>query len=66
MILPFDPIMDSVYGYYGGKESILNYRNALEQMLVTELGNHEEIWVIEPARLENALSRSKATAHTLE
>ncbi len=59
LVLPFDPIIDSVYGYYGGKESILDYRNALEQMLTTELGKHQEIWVVEPARLDVTLNERK-------
>ena len=55
VVLPFDPVIDSVYGYYGEKQSVLDYRFALQQMIVTELGKRQEIRVIEPADLERYL-----------
>jgi TolB-like protein len=55
VVLPFDPVMDSTYGYYGEKQSVLNYRPALQQMIATELGKHEEIRVIESADLDQYL-----------
>lgn len=51
LVLPFDPIIEERYGYYGGKESLLDYRNALQQMLVADLSKHPEIRVVEIAAL---------------
>jgi TolB-like protein len=61
LVLPFDPLLDSTYTYYGGKESILDYRNAIQQMLITELSKHEEIWVVEPSRLKAIVQESGNT-----
>jgi TolB-like protein len=63
VVLPFEPVMDSVYGYYGEKQSVLDYRPALQQMLTTELGKRQEIRVIEPADLERYLKEHPQSDH---
>ena len=57
VVLPFDPVIDSIYGYYGDKQAILDYRNALQQMISTDLGKHEEIRVVELTELENTIAK---------
>ncbi|MFZ5432331.1 MAG: hypothetical protein ACOZB3_01015 [Calditrichota bacterium] len=52
VVLPFDPIMDSLYTY-NGKESILDYRPALQQMLTSDMGKYSEIWTIELSDLDH-------------
>jgi hypothetical protein len=52
VVLPFDPMIDSIFVYREGKQSVLDYRNALQQMLTTELGKRQEIRVIELSMLE--------------
>lgn len=47
VVLPFDPVIDSVYTFKGGKQSVIDYRNALQQMLITDLGKRIEIRVVE-------------------
>lgn len=49
VVLPFDPVMDSLYVPLGGKESILDYRRALQEMLTVNLGKYVEIRIVEPA-----------------
>ena len=63
LVLPFDPVMDSVYGYYGEKQSVLDYRPALQQMITTELGKRQEIRVIETADLERYLKEHPQADH---
>ncbi|MDD5088505.1 MAG: hypothetical protein PHI18_06880 [bacterium] len=58
VVLPFDPIMDSLYTYYG-KESILNYQPALQQILSTDLGKYQEIRVVESSDLDRYLKSAK-------
>jgi len=53
VVLPFDPIMDSLYSPYGDKESILNYRVALDEMLTAELLKHSELRVVEPSDMRD-------------
>jgi TolB-like protein len=55
VVLPFDPVVDSVYGAYGDKQSVLDYRPSLQQMIATELGKRQEILVIETADLDRYL-----------
>lgn len=62
VVLTFDAVMDSVYGYYGEKQSVLNYRIALQQMITTDLGKYEQIRVIELNDLSNAISKLKIDA----
>ena len=50
-VLPFDMIVDSAYGYYDDKISLLNYGNALQQMISTNLSTRIELNVIELARV---------------
>ncbi|MBI5059229.1 hypothetical protein HZB60_05530 [candidate division KSB1 bacterium] len=57
VVLPFDPVTDSLYQWKGGKESVLDYRPALQTMLVTELARHEEIRVVELADLARLLKK---------
>jgi hypothetical protein len=59
VVLPFDPVMDSLYGYLGGKESILNYRKALQEMLTLDLSKHTEIRVIELSDLKRYIADKK-------
>jgi hypothetical protein len=59
VVLPFDPIMDSLYSPYGGKESILNYRPALQEMLTADLVKHTEIRVLEPFALRDYIKNEK-------
>lgn len=59
VVFPFDPVMDSIYGNYGEKQSVLDYRGALQQMIATDLGKHEEIRVVELAALDSLVERFK-------
>jgi len=58
VVLPFDPIMDSLYTYYG-KESILNYQPALQQILTSDIGKYREIRVVEPSDLDRYLKSAE-------
>ncbi|MBU0508461.1 hypothetical protein KKH27_06470 [bacterium] len=51
VVLPFDPIVDSLYAYYG-KESVLDYQPALQQILLSELGKRPELRVVELSDLD--------------
>lgn len=63
VVLPFDPIMDSLYTYYG-KESILDYQPALQAILTTNLGKYQEIRVVESSDLDRYLkSKEIQPAH---
>jgi hypothetical protein len=62
VVLPFDPVMDSLYGFLGGKESILNYRKALQEMLTVDLGKRTEIRVIELSDLKKYITDHKISA----
>jgi hypothetical protein len=57
VVLPFDPVTDSLYQWKGGKESVLDYRPALQNMLVAELAKHEEIRVVELADLDRLIKK---------
>ena len=50
-VLPFDMIVDSAYGYYDDKISLLNYGSALQQMISTNLSTRIELNVIELSRV---------------
>ena len=63
VVLPFDPVIDSIYGAYGDKQSVLDYRSALQQMIATELGKRQEIRVIETADLERYLKEHPQPDH---
>lgn len=58
VVLPFDPVTDAVYDFFGGKQPTIDYRNAVQQMLITELGKRQEIRVIELAALEKYLKET--------
>lgn len=60
LVLPFDPIIEERYGYYGGTESLLDYRNALQQMLVADFSKHTEIRVVELAELAQYMKSRQA------
>jgi hypothetical protein len=47
LVLPFDPIMDSLYAPLGGKESVLSYREALQQLISSDLAKDTTIQVVD-------------------
>jgi len=55
-VLPFDPVMDSLYAFQG-KESILDYRKALQEMIATDLSKGTDIRVIELSDINNLVKR---------
>jgi len=59
VVLPFDPIMDSLYAPLGGKESVLSYQKALQEMLSSDLGKHIEIRVVELSVFDNYLKSER-------
>jgi hypothetical protein len=61
VVFPFDPVMDSAYTIFGGKVSVLDYRNAVQQMLTTELGKRIEIRVVELSDLDKYIKDNSMT-----
>jgi len=53
MVLPFEPIMDSTYNIYGEQVPILDYQNALQTMILTEIGKLEDVRVVEATALRS-------------
>ncbi|RPH96307.1 hypothetical protein EHM69_01795 [candidate division KSB1 bacterium] len=51
VVLPFDAMVDSVYIFMGEKQSVIDYRSSLQQMITSELLKYTEIWVVEYADL---------------
>ncbi|HEY3294270.1 MAG TPA: hypothetical protein VGL38_02420 [bacterium] len=63
LIFPFDPIMDSLYTF-DGKQSILDYRKALQEMITADLSKYPAIRVVAPSDLSDYIKVHKVTPAT--
>ena len=54
-VLPFDMLVDSAYGYYDDKISLLNYGAALQEMITTNLSRQIELIVYDVSEIREAM-----------
>lgn len=64
-VLPFDPLMDSTYDAWGDQVTVLNYRRALQEFLISELGQSDRISVIELSTRVKSLSEAIDAARSV-
>jgi TolB-like protein len=65
VVLPFEPVMDSLYGVLGGKESVLNYQKALQEMLAADLSKNTAIRVVDNSEVTAYMKAKPQSPATL-